>query len=200
MTGTAAELLTGLFPTALHLAAALAWLVFGAVWIAGAAWTSRATKRISWLRSAVDGLIYLVAFALLFAPPPWTGILWSPPLAIRLLLFTLELLAFVFALWARVHLGRLWSVVITLRTGHKVVRTGPYRIVRHPVYTGFITAAWMFALLTASPTALSGAALLTIEMAWKAKREERFLRRELGAMEFDEYATTTPMLIPRRVR
>jgi protein-S-isoprenylcysteine O-methyltransferase Ste14 len=77
-----------------------------------------------------------------------------------------------------------------------VVESGPYGLVRHPIYTGFLGASWAFALLIASPTALLGAALLTVQMAWKAKREESFLRQELGPADYDAYAARTPMLIP----
>lgn len=190
---------SGLVPSGLAFAAALAWALFGALWIAAAAWTSRAAKRISGWQSALDGLIYLSAFALLFAPAPWTGALWHLPQWLGLLLLGGECAALAFAWWARVHLGKLWSGAITLRAGHTVIRSGPYHFVRHPVYTGFIGAAWMFALLVGAPTALLGAGLLSAEMAWKARREEQFLRSELGPEEYDSYAATTPMLLPRFV-
>lgn len=189
--------LSALFPETLDRAAACAWLVFGAAWIAGAAWTSRAKKRISWRRSAVDGSLYLAAFVLLFTPPAWTGEWWRTPPALASLVFGGELAALAFAVWARVHLGKLWSGAITLREGHRIVTSGPYRLVRHPVYTGFIAAAWAFAFLLASPTAFLGAALLTGEMIWKARREERFLRLELGETDYAAYAARTPMLVPR---
>jgi protein-S-isoprenylcysteine O-methyltransferase Ste14 len=50
--------------------------------------------------------------------------------------------------------------------------------------------------LVSSPATLLGAALLTAQMAWKAKREEAFLRQELGTADYDAYAARTPMLIP----
>jgi protein-S-isoprenylcysteine O-methyltransferase Ste14 len=104
--------------------------------------------------------------------------------------------AFAFAWWARLHLGRLWSGMITLQEGHRLVDTGPYRLARHPIYTGFLGAAWAFALLTGAPTSLIGAVVLTAQMAWKARREEAFLRQELGAEPYDAYAARAPMLIP----
>ena len=59
-----------------------------------------------------------------------------------------------------------------------------------------LAAAWAFALLVGSPAAIAGAAVLTAQMAWKAKREEAFLRQELGPADYDAYAARTPMLIP----
>ena len=86
--------------------------------------------------------------------------------------------------------------MITLRKDHRIVESGPYGLVRHPIYTGFLIAAWAFALLVASPTALLGASFLTGQMVWKAGREETFLRHELGAAAYDAYAARTPMLVP----
>ncbi len=64
------------------------------------------------------------------------------------------------------------------------------------VYTAFIGSSWAYALLVARPTALFGAAVLTVVMAVKARAEEAFLRRELGAADYDAYAARTPMLVP----
>src|SRR5438552_6365579 len=92
-----------------------------------------------------------------------------------------------FTWWARIHLGRLWSGSVTRKADHRVVDTGPYGLVRHPIYTGviFATAATMIAEGTIY--AVSGAALMTIGWYVKARLEERFLRAELGANAYAEY-------------
>ena len=56
-----------------------------------------------------------------------------------------------FTVWARTHLGKYWSGIITLKQVHKLIRTGPYRIVRHPIYTGFLTAALGSAIRWSAP-------------------------------------------------
>jgi protein-S-isoprenylcysteine O-methyltransferase Ste14 len=86
--------------------------------------------------------------------------------------------------------------MLTLREGHRVVDTGPYRLVRHPIYTGFITGAWALALIVGTPAALTGALVLTVVMSLKSKTEEQLLRRELGEASYDDYAARTPMLVP----
>jgi protein-S-isoprenylcysteine O-methyltransferase Ste14 len=45
-----------------------------------------------------------------------------------------------FSVWARVHIGRNWSGVVTIKEGHELVDTGPYALVRHPIYTGLLVA------------------------------------------------------------
>ena len=103
---------------------------------------------------------------------------------------------FLFCWWARVHLGQLWSGNITLKADHRVVDTGPYRLVRHPIYTGLILAALATALEKATVLGLSGVLLITFGFWLKARFEEGFLRAQLGAAAYDAYAARTPMLIP----
>jgi protein-S-isoprenylcysteine O-methyltransferase Ste14 len=102
--------------------------------------------------------------------------------------------------WARFHLGRLWSDTVTRKEGQRVVDTGPYRLVRHPIYTGFIVIYLGLAILCASALALVGAALMTVGLWIKARVEEQFLSEELGAAVYGGYKARTPMLVPRLAR
>ncbi|HEX3700303.1 MAG TPA: isoprenylcysteine carboxylmethyltransferase family protein [Phenylobacterium sp.] len=172
------------------------WAAFLVSWYAAMLWTARAVARTSWLSRLGDYAIYFLGFGLLFTPAASVPPLWPTPEPVGYGLMVLEVAAFAFAWWARVHLGSLWSGMITLREGHHVVDTGPYRLVRHPIYTGFIGAAWALALITPTPAKLAGAVVLTLQMAWKARREEAFLRHELGPDAYDAYSARTPMLVP----
>jgi len=196
------------------IAAFALWVGFLLSWHAAMFWTARATAKAPLGRRLLYLLGFLIGFCLLFSLPPttfggkmlpgfdallpesWRGPLWRQPVAIGWLMVAIELAACAFAWWARLHLGRLWSGMLTLREGHRVVDTGPYRLVRHPIYTGFILASWAFALAFAGGPMLAGALALTLVMAIKAGEEERFLRRELGSADYDAYAARTPMLIP----
>jgi len=88
-----------------------------------------------------------------------------------------------FTVWARVHLGRYWSSNITLKEGHKIITTGPYRLVRHPIYTGLLTALFGTALTAGTGDALFGVSLATMAFLIKLRREEKLLMTEFG----DEY-------------
>ena len=81
-----------------------------------------------------------------------------------------------------------------------MVDTGPYRLVRHPIYSGIIFAATATALEKGTALALFGAAVLTASFYAKARREEQFLRAELGENAYDAYARKTSMLVPLTVR
>ena len=186
-----------------EIVAGFLWIAFVIVWQALALWTAKATKassagsRIGWF------VAYAVGFGLLFAPflrrgvPRWPSeSLWLDPAALVWALVAAEVGFFGFAFWARRHLGLLWSGMLTLREGHRVVDTGPYRLVRHPIYTGFLGAAWTMALIGAEPERLLGALVLTATMIAKARVEEHLLRQELGAGDYDAYAARTPMIVP----
>lgn len=182
------------------------WLAFVASWNLAMIWTGKARSKGAVGVSLAYFASYAVGFGLLFAasnprfgrilPPVSLMPLWSGAAVTDSVLIALELAAFAFAWWARVHLGRLWSGMLTLRDGHRVVDAGPYRLVRHPIYTGFIAASWALAGLVAAPAALIGAAVLTVVMTVKARTEERLLRREIGREDYDAYARRTPMLVP----
>ena len=97
--------------------------------------------------------------------------------------------------WARLHLGRLWSSGVTRKDGHHIVDSGPYAIVRHPIYTGLIGATAAAAIQAGTVAALAGVAVLSLGFWIKARLEERFLRGELGAEAYDSYRRRVPMLI-----
>ena len=98
--------------------------------------------------------------------------------------------------WARVHLARFWSPNITRKDGHHIVDTGPYRLVRHPIYSGFIVIYLGMAIICTTALALLAVPVMTFGLWLKARLEERFLIEELGAAAYDGYGTRTPMLIP----
>lgn len=135
---------------------------------------------------------------MLFAPlrPSRVGPLWQTPDTIGWVLVALTAGGFLFCWWARIHLGSLWSGWVTKKTGHHVVDTGPYRLVRHPIYTGIILASYATAIEKGTGLALIGAGVMVLGWYIKARLEERFLRQELGREAYDAYAAHVPMLIP----
>jgi protein-S-isoprenylcysteine O-methyltransferase Ste14 len=101
-----------------------------------------------------------------------------------------------FTWWARVSLGSLWSGSVSLKQDHAVVRSGPYNLVRHPIYTGLILAAMALALQIGMAANLFGACLFAFGLWLKAALEERFLAEELGPAAYADYRRSTPMLVP----
>jgi protein-S-isoprenylcysteine O-methyltransferase Ste14 len=90
--------------------------------------------------------------------------------------------------------------VPTRKEDHRVVDTGPYRLVRHPMYTGFMVMYIGMAVLCATVLALVAVPVITLGLWLKARVEEQFLIEELGAVVYGAYKARTPMLVPRRPR
>ena len=98
--------------------------------------------------------------------------------------------------WARIYLGPLWSGVITRKKDHRIVDTGPYAFVRHPIYAGLVIALLATAAAEGRATALIGVAFVIFGLWLKAHTEERFLMAELGVEVYGSYCRRVSMLIP----
>jgi protein-S-isoprenylcysteine O-methyltransferase Ste14 len=181
------------------------WLLWALSWMAAAVWSRPTVERPAGVGRWAYLVPTLLGTWLLFAPevaPRWRRAGgpfwrhdWSLPPDVGWLLWAATVLSFAFAWWARLYLGSLWSGSITFKEGHRVVDTGPYRLVRHPIYTGIIAASFIMAVELATPAAFFGAAVMTFGWWMKARVEEGFLGRELG-LAYDDYRRRTPMLVP----
>jgi protein-S-isoprenylcysteine O-methyltransferase Ste14 len=88
-----------------------------------------------------------------------------------------------------------WSAAVTKKEDHRLIDTGPYAIVRHPIHTRVIAALTATAIAEAHPLAPIGAVLFAVSFTVKARLEETLLRNEFG-LAYAAYAARTPMLIP----
>jgi len=122
--------------------------------------------------------------------------LWALGPAGDWLMFVLVLGGFAFAWAARLYLVRLWSSSVTRKADHHIVDTGPYGIVRHPIYTGLLLSAFATALQVGTARAVAGALLFVLGFWIKARLEERFLSEQLGEAAYGDYRSRVPMLLP----
>jgi protein-S-isoprenylcysteine O-methyltransferase Ste14 len=177
----------------------LVWAAWGATWMAAAWWSNR-TERSPGLGREIGYRVVMAIGVVLVAYPAhrYEGMLrlWrlSRPEAFACLALTVAGFAFVW--WARIHLGRLWSGRVTKKEGHRVVDTGPYGVVRHPIYTGLLFSVLATILAKGTVLGLAGAAILTLGVWMKARLEERWLSAELGPDEYAAYRRRVPMLVP----
>ena len=184
------------------------WDAWAVSWFIAALWRAPATARPPvWTELWRDGLTLMGAVLLVLWGSPFAvqgdsldvrlhAPLWQTPTAAGWALAGLTFAAFAFCWWARLHLGPWWSGVAGRTADHRIIDTGPYRLVRHPIYTGILTALLAMALLKGTAAALIGLALAIAGFVLKCQLEERFLRAELGAESYDAYRARTPMLIP----
>ncbi len=180
--------------------------VFPAMWIAWFAYwwlASRTVKPAERRESAGSRLLHMVPLGLaawllwaqsvpgailnarLFPWAPWEVWLGALMTAIGLL----------FTVWARVHIGRNWSGIVTIKRDHELVDTGPYALVRHPIYTGLL-----FAFIGSALARGEWRSILAVLVAWaalwrKLGLEERWMTERFGET-YVEYRHRVPALLP----
>lgn len=178
------------------------WALWVLSWLVAALWTNRTEGRPQLRLELAYRAMQLAAVVLLIVPNRRLHVLrlWHLGRSGAWACVALVALGMALAWWARIHLGRLWSGHITRKADHKVVDTGPYALVRHPIYTGLLLALAATAVLKGTPIALAGLVLFGFSFYLKARVEERWLRQQLGAQAYADYQHRVPMLLPRRWR
>lgn len=176
------------------------WIVWGVSWYLAAMWSSRTQSRASVAEQLPYRLLTLAGFFLLFGVNPGRShnylIFWSLPRAAAWTMTGLCAVGFVFCWWARLHLGKLWSAFVTRKSDHHILDTGPYGIVRHPIYTGLILAVIAITVLKGNLYSLAGALVIIAGFWIKARLEEDFLSQQLGPETYAAYRRRVPMLVP----
>jgi protein-S-isoprenylcysteine O-methyltransferase Ste14 len=149
-------------------------------------------KRDIWFQ--IPGLILLIA---IMVASTWDYrdslyVVRSPTNLVAAILFGVLL---VFRIWSHVVLDRSYSATIEIRDDHRLVKTGPYKYIRHPIYTGTILSAMCIPVFTSS---LAGflLSLLSIPLfIYRINIEEKMLIEEYGD-EYREYQKDTWRLFP----
>jgi protein-S-isoprenylcysteine O-methyltransferase Ste14 len=109
--------------------------------------------------------------------------------------FAVLFLGIGFAVWARVHLGTNWSSRPAIRENHTITRTGPYALVRHPIYTGILTGILGTAIATGAIFAFIFLGIILVLFLIKIRMEEQFLLEEFGE-EYERYRREVRALVP----
>lgn len=150
----------------------------------------RKKKRDSTPQALARFVLLSAAFILIYSGDPRLDILndrfvphreW-----IRALGAAVTVTGVAFAIWARYHIGQYWSGAVALKVNHKLIRTGPYARIRHPIYTGILLALTGTTLVIGEYRALLSLAFWVWGLAWKALREEALLAGEFGPA-FEEH-------------
>ncbi|UDL89079.1 isoprenylcysteine carboxylmethyltransferase family protein [Mesorhizobium sp. PAMC28654] len=174
------------------------WLAWVVSWLIAARWSSTPARVEGGRLVLLYRVSLVVGFCLLVYPYriAWLPRLWRLSVLEGWLVDLLALAGFAFCWWARVHLGRLWSSAVTLKPDHHIVDTGPYGLVRHPIYTGLLAAILASVLMNGTLPGVIGGLVMLAGMVTKARLEEAWLRRQLGEGAYDAYAKRVPMLVP----
>jgi protein-S-isoprenylcysteine O-methyltransferase Ste14 len=168
------------------------WAAFWLYWIVAAFSAKRG--RVAWSRELRIRAVIVVLVILLVRVGAFRGHghNTNPWLAgIGLVLFVLGL---AFAIWARIHIGRNWGTPMTQKDDPELVTSGPYRLVRHPIYSG-ILAAGVGTALAVSWIWLIAVILAGVYFVYSALVEEQNLTEQFP-VDYPSYKRTTKMLVP----
>lgn len=175
------------------------WGVLVAVWVAGMFLTRQTVRRQSHASRFWQSGIVLLGCWLLFgndagynwldrvAVPSTDSVEWAG--------VALTCAGVAFAIWARVILGANWSGVVTVKEGHTLVRRGPYRFVRHPIYSGILLGLAGTALTRGSVHSLVALPVCAFGFWLKSVTEEQFMIEQFGD-EYLRYRREVPSLVP----
>jgi protein-S-isoprenylcysteine O-methyltransferase Ste14 len=175
------------------------WTAVLVVWLLAALRSKRTVKTQSMGSRIVHIVLLVTSVYLLFRDWPYLGVLDTRllPRSMALGIAGLFLTAFGigFALWARFFLGTNWSASVTMKRDHQLISRGPYAIVRHPIYSGFLLGMLGTAILHGRTRDLIG--LFVAFIAWwqKSRIEEDFLL-QLFDGEYVQYKGRVKALIP----
>jgi protein-S-isoprenylcysteine O-methyltransferase Ste14 len=172
------------------------WIAFIAYWSV-AAKNSGAAKRSESQRSrGVHELLLNTGLLLLFLPIPGLAEYFLRPARFLTVAgLGVQTSFFLLAWWSRRHLGRNWSTRVRIAEEHELVRSGPYRLVRHPIYTAMLGMSLGTTIVSGQYHSLLGLLIIAIAY-WRKIRIEEAALSEAFAAEYDEYRRKSWALVP----
>jgi len=186
------------YPLALNIIS-VCWALFAVIWLLAAF----ATKQTVYKESGLQRLRYIIPLLLgwfLLAK----GHRLSDPLNHRVIPH-LDALAWIgavlciagliFCVWARFTLGRNWSGIVTLKGGHKLITSGPYAFVRHPIYTGLLTMCVATMIVLGHIAAIIAMPFVIVSLWVKLRSEENLMLENFPA-GYEAYSRRVKRLIP----
>ncbi len=157
-------------------------------------WREGWRSRLFYMAPVAVGIVLVSSRRLM---PAWLGAPLIAPAAPGLYGagVTLALCGFAIAIWARRRLGGNWSGLVTLKRDHELVRSGPYRFVRHPIYTGLLLAVIGTELAANQRRGIAIVALILFGITRKIRIEERLMDETFGA-QYAAYRAEVRALVP----
>ena len=180
--------------------------LFIAMWLAFLVYWAIAARHAKPMRWREGGMVRILDTALFFAaailfaadhrlPAVFTVRFMAPSLVLEAAFAVATATGLGFAVWARRHLGQEWSPVVALKEEQTLIRGGPYRFVRHPIYSGMLLALLATGLAIGEWRAVLGFLAALIGILRRVKAEEAQLRAAFP--DYDRYCAETAALIPR---
>ncbi len=188
-------------PPFFELSIRIVWSVILGYWLWAARTVKGAQRKEPVLKRLFAYWLPLIVAALLLGPDPWFGhsliraSFMPTSMLVAVGAVTLAILGACLAIYSRVLLGRNWSATVQLKESHELITGGPYRWIRHPIYTGFLLLFLGHALLIGEWRGLLAVAIVFASFWRKLRREESWLVEHFGE-SYRAYQSCTKALLP----
>ena len=170
----------------------LCWAIFIIYWIVASFRVKRTVeKQAGWWRT----LILLIAAAIGFNLIRRGAILWSYTPTIGIIADIVTLIGLIIMLWARTVLGGNWSTAAALKENHELIQSGPYRYVRHPIYSGLLLMVLGVAIYYGRAAGFIAFVIFFIASWLRARQEEKLLTKHFPE-EYPSYKARVKAFIP----
>ena len=174
----------------------IAFIVYWRIRALGNKSTQRVEPNASNIARTLTFLIVVAMLSTSRIPLPWLyRQLWPAGLWSFWIGAAMTLGGLLFAVWARHHLASNWSSAVTIKQGHELITSGPYAVVRHPIYTGILTGFLGTAIALSQVRGVIGFLLILVVLWAKLRKEEEFMRSQFGET-YAIYAQRTTALVP----
>jgi protein-S-isoprenylcysteine O-methyltransferase Ste14 len=180
---------------------ATCYAIFFVYWVGAAFWAKRTIERSGWwgrwpTRSAAAIIVAaLIVMRYRTGRMPAGIRLWSYTPAVGFVASVVTALGLMILIWGRTSLAGNWSADVVLKEDHELIEKGPYRYVRHPIYTGFILMAIGGVLLWGTVMASVIMCLLPVVLWQKLSQEERLLTKAFPDA-YPRYKARVKALVP----
>ena len=175
------------------------WGLFFVVWVVAALFTKRtayrdnAGRRLLYILPAVAGWFFLFRGKRLSRPFNFQIVPETDAMLVLAAFFCLG--GVLLCIWARAVLGRNWSGTVTLKENHELIVRGPYRLVRHPIYTGLLMMLAGTALQQGRLASLFAVVVVFVALWIKLRQEEELMVKQFPA-EYPSYCARVKRIIP----
>jgi protein-S-isoprenylcysteine O-methyltransferase Ste14 len=177
------------------------WIIFCLVWLFAWGWSKptsvrkSSTRRILYLATLLVGVLLIWNGGSLFNYSPFNILIFNSNLKTLLIADVFAIVGVIVAVWARFTLGSNWSGSVQIKKDHQLITTGPYRFVRHPIYSGVLSLALAQVLSIANVASVMALIILTISFYIKLKLEEEYMLSQFPN-EYPAYMKRTRRIIP----
>ena len=179
----------------------ICWIIFFLYWLVSAFFVKQSATKRNWKVEVIWRVIVAVLVIILFkfnkpgATSFFTFLFFHNFLSYVTLGAVLTVLGLITAIWARIILGRNWSNYVTFKKEHELVTNGPYKFIRHPIYSGVVLMLIGTFLSYGDLIILVIIAMVILMLAWRMGREEKIMIKLFGK-KYTGYMERTKRLIP----